>query len=137
MSDDVLEIAQTTEILESAQTAEIADTAVPAVPAVAAVPAVPAVPVEPAVPAAIAYSNQDHVERMRTIMLGFIDDPRKAALDADALLAEVLRSVTESLARRRGELEAESSDAATPDTERLRQVVRRSRELVDVLAQAV
>ena len=124
MSDDVLEIAQTTEILESAQTTDIADAAEPAVPA------------EPAA-IAIAYSGPDHVERMRTIMLGFIDDPRKAALDADALLAEVLRSVTEALARRRGELESEPSDAATPDTERLRQIVRRSRELVDVLAQAV
>lgn len=127
MSDDVLEIAQTAEILESAQTTDIAD---------AAEPAEPAVPAEPAA-IAIAYSGPDHVERMRTIMLGFIDDPRKAALDADALLAEVLRSVTEALARRRGELESEPSDAATPDTERLRQIVRRSRELVDVLAQAV
>lgn len=137
MSDDVLEIAQAT---ENAETADIAETAEPAEIADTADTAEPAKTADTAEipePAAIAFPTQDPVERMRTIMLGFIDDPRKAALDANALLAEVLQSVTESLARRRRELETEPSDAATPDTERLRQVVRRSRELVDVLAQAV
>ena len=119
MSDDVLEVAQTTEIAETEKPEETEL-------------------VSPAVARAdYVADGQDHIERMRTIMLGFIDDPRNAALDADALLAEVLRSVTDALTRRRWELEAEPADAAGWDTERLRQVVRRSRELVDLLAQAL
>jgi hypothetical protein len=37
------------------------------------------------------------------------------------------------MARRRSELEDGTTDGAAPDTERLRQAVRRSRELVDAL----
>ena len=152
MSDDVLEAAQASEVAQATEMADTSDTtntATAVEPAATEQTAETAAPTDTAdtvTPAATAAtemipysgnSGQDHVERMRMIMIGFIDDPRKAALDADDLLAEVLRSVTESLARRRRELETESSDAATPDTERLRQAVRRSRELVDVLTQAV
>jgi hypothetical protein len=77
----------------------------------------------------------DYSERMQQIQLAFIDDPRKAALDADDLVSELLRSFTEELARRRAEFATEPGDGAAPDTERLRQSVRHYRELVDTLSQ--
>jgi hypothetical protein len=76
----------------------------------------------------------DYSERMQQIQLAFIDDPRKAALDADGLVSELLRSFTDELARRRAEFAAEPGDGAAPDTERLRQSVRHYRELVDTLS---
>ena len=77
----------------------------------------------------------DYPDRMREIQLAFIDDPRKAALDADGLVSELLRAFTDELAQRRKELAAEPGDGEAPDTERLRQSVRRYRDLVDALAQ--
>ena len=71
------------------------------------------------------------------IQLDFIDDPRKAALDADRLAGELLQAGADELARRRKELAAKPGDAAAPDTEHLRQSVRRYREFVDALAQTM
>lgn len=147
MSDDVLEVAQATEATQSTEIADDSDTSITSdtsdtsdtandVDADVSEQTVETAPAATAVTVYPGHPGQDHIERMRMIMLGFIDDPRKAALDADALLAEVLRSLTDSLARRRQELETKLSDPATPETERLRQIVRRSRELVDVLTQA-
>lgn len=78
-----------------------------------------------------------YTERLKTIQLAFIDDPRQAALDADDLVAELLRSIADDVARRRDEIEADSHNRdASPDTENLRLAVRRSRELVTLLTQA-
>jgi hypothetical protein len=76
----------------------------------------------------------DYAGRVHAIQLGFIDDPRQAALDADDLLAEVLQAFADDMARRRRELESATGDGAAPDTERLRLAVRRSRELVELLS---
>jgi hypothetical protein len=78
----------------------------------------------------------DHAARMREIQLSFIDDPRKAALDADRLLEDLVRTLTADLARRRRELSAATADDAAPATEQLRLAVRRYRELIDLLTQA-
>jgi hypothetical protein len=82
------------------------------------------------------YTNRDYADRMREIQLAFIDDPRKAALDAGGLVSEVLQSLADELAQRRKELAAKSGDGAAPDTEQLRQSVRRYRELLDTLTRA-
>ena len=81
----------------------------------------------------VSPGRTDYSDRMREIQLAFIDDPRKAALDADGLVSELLQSFTDELAQRREELTAKSGDDAAPDTERLRQSVRRYRELLDTL----
>lgn len=78
----------------------------------------------------------DYTERMNRIQLDFIDDPRKAALDADGLARELLQACDDELAQRRKGLTAKAGDGA-PDTERLRQSVRRYRELVEALARTV
>lgn len=76
----------------------------------------------------------DLAARMHTIQLSFIDDPRRAALDATDLLDEVVKAFADDLAQRRRALA--SPDGAGADTESLRQTVRRSRELADLLGQA-
>jgi hypothetical protein len=81
-------------------------------------------------------SHADYTERMNRIQLDFIDDPRKAALDADGLASELLQACGDELAQRRKGLTAKPGDGA-PDTEHLRQAVRRYRELVDTLAETM
>ena len=76
-------------------------------------------------------------ERMRQIQLAFIDDPRKAALDADQLASELLQASADELAQRREELAAEPANGASPDTENLRQSVQRYRAFVDAIAQSM
>jgi hypothetical protein len=82
-------------------------------------------------------SGADYAERMRRIQLGFIDDPRKAALDANQLAGELVQACADELTRRRRELTAEPGNDQIPDTERLRQAVRRYREFIDTLAQTM
>lgn len=77
----------------------------------------------------------DRLGRMQEIQLAFIDDPRKAALDAQNLLEDLLRSLTEELSRQRDTLQNPPLDGA-PDTERMRLAVRRSRQLVETLTEA-
>jgi hypothetical protein len=79
--------------------------------------------------------TDERLLRMQEIQLSFIDDPRKAALDSQDLLAEVLRSLAEELAGQRGALENPTPDGA-PDTERMRLAVRSSRQLIDALTHA-
>jgi hypothetical protein len=82
----------------------------------------------------------EHSARMNEIQLAFIDDPRRAAQDADSLVDDLLRGLTADLARRRTELGGEilRSDSAetVPHTEELRLAVQQSRDLIDLLAQA-
>jgi hypothetical protein len=91
---------------------------------------------EPAVEeAAAGRAGDERLARMQEIQLGFIDDPRRAALDAQKLLEDVLRSLAEDLYRQRDELQNAPLDGA-PDTERMRLAVRRSRQLVETLTEA-
>jgi len=85
-------------------------------------------------------SESEHSVRMNEIQLAFIDDPRRAAQDADALVEDLLRGLSTDLARRRSEhgaevLRGDAADAA-PHTEELRVAVQQSRDLIDLLAQA-
>lgn len=82
---------------------------------------------------AVPFSATDHYGRMQEIQVSFIDDPRKAALDAENLLADVLKSFADELARQRETLRSSPADGV-PDTERMRLAVRRSRELIGVLS---
>lgn len=77
---------------------------------------------------------EDRLAHMRQIQLAFIDDPRQAALDAQDLLDAALRSAIEELAGDRDSLQGDPPlDGDGYDTERMRLVVRRSRQVLDAL----
>lgn len=85
----------------------------------------------------LGYSGHwDFTERMSQIQYAFVDDPRKAALDADGLVSELLQSFAEQMARRREELAAEPGAANAPATEQLRNAVRRYRDFVEAMTRA-
>jgi len=83
-------------------------------------------------------AGHDLQERWLTIQTEFVDAPRDAVEKADALVAEVLKKLTESFARERDALEAAwsrgddgSGDEAS--TEDLRQTIRRYRSFFNRL----
>lgn len=71
-------------------------------------------------------------DRWREIQLRFVDDPRVATSDAEALLAEALAVLSESLAAHKAEIDT-WGDAGGADIERLRTGVRRYRDLLERL----
>ena len=98
--------------------------------------ATPVIPGGPGLPGSVAGALDaagDQSERMREIQLGFVDNPRRAALDAQELLLDALQSLTEESVRERDALRG-SVDEANPDTERMRLAVRRARELIDAVS---
>lgn len=71
-------------------------------------------------------------DRWQQIQLRFIDDPRQATEQAQALVTDVISSFTEGLHRQRGEVDRWQG-AQLDDTEELRVTVRRYRDLLDRL----
>jgi len=71
-------------------------------------------------------------DRWQQIQLRFIDDPRAAAHQAQALVTDVIQGFTEAATRQRGELDRWQG-AELDDTEELRMTVRRYRDLLDRL----
>jgi hypothetical protein len=76
--------------------------------------------------------NADDAEGLKTrwsaIQTGFVDEPRKAVEQADALVAEVLKRLTEGFAQERAELEQQWDRGDQITTEDLRVALRRYRE---------
>jgi hypothetical protein len=71
-------------------------------------------------------------ERWQEVQLHFVDDPTGAAVEADALVAEAVQTLTDSLIGQRQELSGwQGSEAG--DTERLRVAVQRYRGFLDRL----
>ncbi|WP_326837119.1 hypothetical protein VSH64_19820 [Amycolatopsis rhabdoformis] len=70
--------------------------------------------------------------RWQEVQTGFVDDPRRAVRDADELVATVIRSLAETFAEHKGELEAQWRDGE-PATEDLRIALRRYRSFFDQL----
>jgi hypothetical protein len=71
--------------------------------------------------------------RWQEVQAGFVDEPRQSVTEADQLVGEVLDEVSRVFRDQRSELEAEWSGDAQPDTEELRQALRRYREFFDRL----
>jgi hypothetical protein len=71
--------------------------------------------------------------RLRDIQVAFIDEPHKAAEDADRLLGEVAREFAAGVEAQRGTMRLDSDDADAPQTEQLRIALQHYRKLVDVL----
>jgi hypothetical protein len=73
---------------------------------------------------------QDHESlrnRWEAIQAGFVDEPRRAVEDADALVAQVIRQLAESFAAERTRLEAQWSRGDQVGTEDLRVALQRYR----------
>ncbi|WP_211718507.1 hypothetical protein [Nocardiopsis sp. MG754419] len=69
-------------------------------------------------------------ERWNELQIGFVDDPRSAVLEADALAAEVASAVVAALEERRTALRTAWEDADNADTEVLRLALRDYRSFV-------
>ena len=75
--------------------------------------------------------------RWQEIQTGFVDEPRNAVEKADALVAEVLKHLTDTFARERDELEASwartEGEQGETNTEELRLAIQRYRSFFDRL----
>ena len=67
------------------------------------------------------------------IQTGFVDEPRKAVEDADALVAEATKRLAEIFAQERAQLEREWDRGDDVSTEDLRVALRRYRSFFDRL----
>src|SRR4051794_35193366 len=66
-------------------------------------------------------------QRWGEVQAQFVDDPRAAVRAADTLVAEVVQSLVTGFADHKSGLEAQWSRDEEPDTEQLRQALRRYR----------
>jgi len=71
--------------------------------------------------------------RWEAVQTGFVDEPRRAVENADALVAEVMTDLANSFAQERGDLEAQWSQGDQVSTEDLRVSLRRYRSFFDRL----
>lgn len=66
-------------------------------------------------------------QRWAEVQAQFVDDPRAAVRGADSLVAELVQALVTSFADHKSALEAQWSRDEQPDTEQLRQALRRYR----------
>jgi hypothetical protein len=71
--------------------------------------------------------------RWSAIQTGFVDEPRKAVEEADALVAEVMKRLAEGFANERRQLESEWERSDRISTEDLRIAMRRYRSFFERL----
>jgi hypothetical protein len=74
--------------------------------------------------------------RWEEIQVRFVDEPRGAVQQADALVEELARRLTDSFARERGELESRWDRGDEVSTEDLRVALQRYRSFFDRLLAA-
>jgi len=87
---------------------------------------------EPVVTLMSADAAQGFRDRWRDVQLRFVDDPRAAAGEAQSLAEEAVDAMVSALTNHKNELGSWQS-AEAGDTEQLRVVVRRYRDLIDRL----
>ena len=76
---------------------------------------------------------KDFHKRWTDIQTGFIDEPRRAVEQADALVAEVIKRLANSFAKARSELEGQWGRGDNVSTEDLRVALQRYRAFFDRL----
>lgn len=76
---------------------------------------------------------QDFQGRWSDIQTGFVDEPRRAVQQADALVAEVMQRLANVFSDERSRLEHQLDRGGDTDTEALRQAFRRYRSFFDRL----
>lgn len=70
---------------------------------------------------------EDFRRRWDAIQIAFVDDPRAAVQNADELVAQVLRSLAESFAQQRSEIESGLGGDGQSNTENMRVALQRYR----------
>jgi hypothetical protein len=78
---------------------------------------------------------QSFLDRWQSVQAGFVDEPRSAVQDADALVAEVIQRIAEGFAQERDGLEKQWSGGENVDTEQLRIALQRYRSFFTRLLQ--
>jgi len=85
----------------------------------------------------LEYNEQQRVlGQWRDIQAEFVDEPRKAVRDGDALVAELTDRLAQSFAGEREQLESQWAGGDDVSTEELRQSLRRYRSFFDRLLAA-
>jgi len=74
-------------------------------------------------PATLSQFN----ERWSEVQTGFVDEPRRAVQQADALVSDVIKRIADSFGTERGELERQWDRGDDVSTEDLRQALQRYR----------
>jgi hypothetical protein len=77
--------------------------------------------------------HERFVARWQEIQAGFVDEPRRAVQDADALVVDLMDRLARTLADERDRLEPRSGVGEDVSTEDLRQGLRRYRSLFERL----
>jgi hypothetical protein len=77
--------------------------------------------------------NERFVARWQEIQAGFVDEPRRAVQDADALVVDLMDRLARVLAEERARLESRPATGEDVSTEDLRQGLRRYRSLFERL----
>jgi hypothetical protein len=75
-------------------------------------------------------------DRWSEIQTGFVDEPRRAVEEADALVADLMRRLAESFSRERQALEGQWDRGDEVSTEELRVALQRYRSFFDRLLAA-
>jgi hypothetical protein len=88
---------------------------------------------EPNPPLFTQSDAQDFPARWEKIQIAFVDEPRKAVEQADQLVADTIKRLTEMFASERNKLEREWDKADNVSTEDLRVALRRYRSFFDRL----
>ena len=96
----------------------------------------PAADQEPLTQLMGADEHAGFVARWQEIQAGFVDEPKKAVQDADALVTDLMRRLAETLASERDQLESRMGAGGDVSTEDLRQGLRRYRSLFERLLAA-
>jgi hypothetical protein len=78
---------------------------------------------------------QSYRERWERVQGAFVDDPKEAVRSADALVAEVIKSLAGTFAAHKGELEGQWSRGEEVETEGLRVALQRYRTFFNRLLQ--
>jgi len=91
---------------------------------------------EPGTPLGDAGGQERFAARWQEIQAEFVDDPRKAVEDADALVADLMQRLNQMLAREREQLDPRARAGGDISTEDLRQGLQRYRSLVQRLLAA-
>ena len=96
----------------------------------------PAAGQEPRTQLVGADEHAGFVARWQEIQAEFVDEPRKAVHDADALVTDLMQRLAEMLAGEREQLESRMGASGDLSTEDLRQGLRRYRSLFERLLAA-
>ena len=83
-----------------------------------------------------AAESRELGDRWSEIQTGFVDEPRRAVEEADALVADLMQRLAESFSRERQELEGQWDRGDDVSTEDLRVALQRYRSFFDRLLAA-